>query len=101
MLEKEIINTVVVEAFNMIYKPQEEYQLIKVVEFDRINHIGYALIHERNGVICEFYVSDSGVYEASSKGDLLHSNYEIKHWLEFITLIKEELRKLEQESEDE
>ena len=95
MLEKEIINKVVVETFNITYKPQEEYQLIKVVEFEKINHIGYALIHEKNGVICEFYVSDTGVYEASSKGDLLHSNYEIKYWLEFITLIKEELRELE------
>lgn len=95
MLEKKEINEVVKTAFKTIYVPTKEYKLFKVEEHKRLNHITYAIIHEMDGIICEFSVSDTGVYSASSKGDLLYSKHRTELWLSFITLIKETLEELQ------
>lgn len=91
MVKTKLIETVVETAFEKVYGYQEENKLIKIMENERINHLSYALLENLSGIICEFSVSDTGVYEASSKGDLLCSKWRLEDWLEFIDLIKNSL----------
>lgn len=101
VIETKLIKAAVEQAFNEVYEPQAEYQLVKVAEMERIGHVSYVLIEGTLGVLCEFSVSDPGIYAASSKADLLSSPYQVKDWLMFMSTIKELLDQVRNLGEEE
>lgn len=73
---------------------KHEYQLKVLFTTNEINNVGYAITYGSYGVIVEFVVSDTGIFQASSKGDLLETKYEVECWLAFLKEIREECHKL-------
>lgn len=98
----EKIKAIVEKAFKKHYLQESygslstthEYKLNVLFTTDRINNVGYAITYGSYGVIVEFVVSDSGIFQASSKGDLLEHTYEVECWLAFKNEIKEQCYKL-------
>ena len=87
---KEIIKA----TFKKVYGTWHgEYKLVMLNESQNVCHITYIITQRFNGVIVEFTCSNIGVFNASSKGDLLQSPSEVKSWLTFIETIKETLRR--------
>lgn len=86
------INKIVEQAFKNNYSNKcDGYTLITVSVNEKINHLGYAITKSNHGIMVEFYVSNSGIYSASSKDELLSSTYEIKDWLRFLEEVKTKL----------
>lgn len=94
-----LIKEVVKTTFEKVYGPEEEcaeneFSLLVLGEFERIGHVQFAIVQYQNGIICEFSASDTGIYEASSKGDLLNSKYQLDSWVKFRNLVEEKLEKI-------
>lgn len=89
---KEVVRTTFDKVFGSDEECAErEFDLILLEEHEKINHLSFVITQFGNGIVCEFSVSDTGIYEASSKGDLLSSVWTTTKWLEFIKLVKERL----------
>lgn len=94
-----LIKEVVKTTFEKVYGAEEEcaeneFNLLVLGEYERIGHVQFAIVQYTNGVICEFSASDTGIYEASSKGDLLNSKYKLDDWVKFYNLVKETLEEI-------
>ena len=94
-----LIKEVVKTAFEKVYGADEEcaeneFNLLVLGEYARIGHVQFAIVQYNNGVICEFSASDTGIYQASSKGDLLASKYQLDSWVKFLNLVKETLEEI-------
>ena len=85
---KEVENSVR-ESFRAVY--EEEYRLILLWQQTRIGHMGFAISKGNDGIIVEFLVSGTQIYQASSKGDLLNSPYELANWVNFTKGVKRRL----------
>lgn len=94
-----LIKEVVKTAFEKVYGAEEEcaeteFKLLVLGEFERIGHVQFAIVQYPNGIICEFGVGDTGIYQASSKGDLLENECQLNKWVKFRSLIKEKLKEI-------
>lgn len=94
-----LIKEVVKTAFEKVYGADEEcaeneFKLLVLGEFERIGHVQFAIVQYNDGIICEFSVSETGIYEASSKGDLLNSEYRLNNWAKFHSRVKVKLKEI-------
>lgn len=80
------------EIFEKVYGGEEDYKLIKLWSKESIGHEGYAISLRDYGIIVEFSVGSSGIYDASSKGDLLSNASELERWIKFLNAVKKERR---------
>ena len=77
------------EAFKATYNPKE-FKLLVLGEEPRINHAFFAIVTNKQ-ILVEFAVADNRIYQASSKGDLLSSEYELRHWITFMRTVESDL----------
>lgn len=85
-MNKELIKKIVVDAFEHNYiggreEERDEYKLTLIGE--TTNSISCIIVCDES-IIVEFLVSECGIFNARSHGDLLSLRYEISNWYNFL-----------------
>lgn len=83
------INEIVKETFEELYNIEEGYYtLVELSQHTNKANQHHFIIATNNDTLVDFWVSEFGVFEASSCHELLASRYEVKTWFDFLNKIK-------------